>query len=207
MPKKIFHYHNEILADKTVNVVDIFAHDPPNGSTVLFELPSPWYTNDELLERINVAKKNNCKVALDLTWLPVSTNSIKIDLTGIDQIFVSMNKTWPIQMLRPAFRWSRVRINDTQTFNTECCMYTKAPPSVFMKLIEQFNFDYTYKYYQKDFQKICKIFKLSHTSVLWFTKNSQVGHDYAQPIYENFFLDDFVSVTKLLEDKNKFSWQ
>ena len=50
------------------------------------------------------------KIALDLTWLPISNEKIHLDLDGIDQIFFSMNKTWPIDDLRPAYRWSRNKI-------------------------------------------------------------------------------------------------
>lgn len=206
MPKKVYHHHHEILADKKTRTFDVFEHEPPSETTVLFELPSPWYSTEKVLQGIDRAKQNKCKIALDLTWLSMSTADIKIDLQDIDQIFISMNKAWPIQNLRPAFRWSKKRINDTQTFDTEACSYTKVPARAFMKLIEKFGYDFAHDHYVANYKQICEQFELSGTPVLWFTKNADVKHDSENPIYKNFFLDEFVCVVKLLENKNKFFW-
>ena len=136
----MYHIHGEIFYDTDLIRLDPFQKPIPLYADVLLEYPSPWYTNQELDDVIKQAKDKKAKIALDLTWLPVATDEIKLDLNGIDQIFFSMNKAWPIHDLRPAFRWSRERINDRQTFDYEIGMYPKTSVNMFMKLIDKFSF-------------------------------------------------------------------
>ena len=131
---------------------------------------------------------------------------INLDLSGIDQIFFSMNKTWPIHDLRPAFRWSRNKINDKQTFESKWGNYAKVPPNVFLQLIDQFPFDYVYERYNKDTISLCETFDLDRTSVLWFCKHESITHDENEHISRYYYLDDFVCTRKLLEYKDKYFW-
>ena len=52
MPKKMYYYHGEVLTDKNLIVCNPWG--PPIGlyANVLFEYPSPWYTIEELDEKI-----------------------------------------------------------------------------------------------------------------------------------------------------------
>ncbi len=206
MPKKMYYYHGELLEDKNVIRLDPWERPITLNANILFEYPSPWYSTAELNKKIQEAKDQNCKIALDLTWLPVATDTINLDLSGIDQIFFSMNKTWPIHDFRPAFRWSRNRINDKQTFETEWGNYAKVPPNVFLNLIDKFSFDYVYETYKEDTLSLCDTFKLDMTSVLWFCTHASVEHDKNEHISKHYFLDEFVCVRKLLEYKDKYFW-
>ena len=206
MPKKMYYFHGEILQDKSIVVKDVMQDELEEGSNVLFEMPSPWYSTEKLLQKIKDAKDKNCKVALDLTWLPITNDPIDLDLALVDQIYFSMNKTWPIHDLRPAFRWSRERINDAQTFQYEYNSYPKVAANTLFKLINKFNFDYTFDKYCTDAKSICEQFSLATTSVLWFTTHDTVKHDNAEYISSFYFLDDFVCIRKLLDYKNKYWW-
>jgi len=206
MPSKMYYYHGELLEDKKVVRLDPWEQPLPLYANVLFEYPSPWYSTEELNKKIKEAKDKKCKIALDLTWLPVATDMINLDLSGIDQIFFSMNKTWPIHDLRPAFRWSRNKINDKQTFESKWGNYAKVPPNVFLQLIDQFPFDYVYERYNKDTISLCETFDLDRTSVLWFCKHESITHDENEHISRYYYLDDFVCTRKLLEYKDKYFW-
>lgn len=205
MPEKAWHHNRQILADKDIEVGDLFSETPEENSAVLVELPAPWYNDNELIDVIKKAKEHNCYVALDLSWLPACMNNIDIDLNDVDEIFFSMNKCWPITSLRPAMRWSRHRINDSQTFDSEVSIYPKVPVNVLLKLIDIFQFDYTFDKYIENHKEICKTFSLQTTPVLWFTTHDDVTHN--EEIAEShFFLDDFVCVVKLLQHKDYFFW-
>ena len=206
MPEKMYHIHGEIFDDTDLIRLDPFQKPIPLYADVLLEYPSPWYTNQELDDVIKQAKDKKAKIALDLTWLPVATDEIKLDLNGIDQIFFSMNKAWPIHDLRPAFRWSRERINDRQTFDYEIGMYPKTSVNMFMKLIDKFSFDHIYETVKDARAEIMKTFKLEPTSVLWFTKHESAKHDEKGHISKHYFLDEFVCIQKLLDFKDKYFW-
>ena len=205
MPEKVYHFNKQILADKNVKIVDLFPDEPEEGSRVLLELPTPWYNDSRVVDMIEKAKDKNCHIAIDLTWLPICMDRIDIDLTGIDEVYFSMNKCWPVHSLRPALRWSKSRINDTQTFDSQRAEYPKIPFHVLLKLIDKFEFDYSFDKFVQNQKHLCKIFQLEPTSVLWFTKKNHTKQ--TENIMEpHFFLDDFVCVTKLLEHSSKYFW-
>ena len=203
MPSKMYHMHGELFEGTDPIRLDPFERPIPLYADVLLEYPSPWYTNEELDNLIKLAKDKKAKIALDLTWLPVATDKIQLDLNGIDQIFFSMNKAWPIHDFRPAFRWSRDRINDRQTHDTD-----KVSPSanMFMKLIDKFTFGHVYNTNKDPRAEIMQTFNLEPTSVLWFTKHESALHDEKGHISKHYFLDEFVCIQKLLDFKGKYFW-
>ena len=206
MPPKMYHMHGELFDETELIRVNPLERPIPLYANVLLEYPSPWYTNEELDNVIKLAKEKQAKIALDLTWLPVATDKIELDLDGIDQIFFSMNKAWPIHDLRPAFRWSRERINDRQTYDYEIGMYPKTSANIFMKLIDKFSFGYTYNTNKDPVADIMQTFDLKPTSVLWFTKHPSAVHDTKGHISQHYFLDEFVCIQKLLDFKGKYFW-
>jgi len=206
MPKKMYYFYGEVLQDKNISVRDLMSETLEPESNVMLELPSPWYDTQLILDKIQEAKNKRCKVAVDLTWLPGSTDTVDIDLDMLDQVFFSMNKTWPIHDVRPAFRWSKQRINDSQTFQYEYSSYPKVGANLFMKLIDSFPLDYIYNKYKDQAQSIRDLFALEKTSVLWFTKHELYQHDNNKHISEYYFLDDFVCIRKLLDYHGKYFW-
>jgi len=204
MPKKMYFLNGEMLTGRMVK--DVFTDEIKPKSNVIFEYPSPWYSNEQLDSKIKEAKDLGCYIALDLTWLPMAHGNIKIDLDGIDEVFMSMNKAWPVQDIRPAFRWSRKILKDDLDLQLEYCSYTKINVQVFMKLLEKYGIDYTYDRYEKDADYICEKFNLNKTSVLWFTKHPDYKHDQECHISDYYYLDDFVCIRELLAHKGKYMW-
>ena len=206
IPSKTHFFNLEMLEDKNVDVKDVFEDEITEGSTVFFEYPSPWYENSSIANKINEAKNKNCTVALDLTWLPMSNENINLELSYIDQIFFSMTKTWPLTDFRPGWRWSKHRINDFQTIGSTYGYYTKAPAMLFMRLIDQFSFDFVYQKHEKSAKEINAMFELTPTNILWFSKHQSVKHDDAKHISNHYYLDEFVCIKKLLDFKGKYWW-
>ena len=206
LPTKIYYFYREILQDKDVIIKDLFTDDIEENSKVIFELPSPWYTTKDIKNKIKEARLKNCTIALDLTWMPVSNDLIELDLSEVDQIFFSMNKTWPIQDFRPAFRWSQTHINDAATFQWEHCTYPKISANVFMNLMKSYKLDYVYDKYKPIAERLMTMFDLRPTSVLWFTLHDHVKHDPKKHIWPGYFLDDFVCLRKLLDYQGKYFW-
>ena len=159
-----------------------------------------------LKDKIRELKQKNCSVALDLTWLSISNDHIDLDLNDVDEIYFSMNKTWPIQDFRPAFRWSKTRVNDAATFQWDHCTYPKISANVFMKLMQSYSLDYVYDKYKPIAKDIMEKFELEPTCVLWFTRHKDIKHDYENPIWPFYFLDDFVCLRKLLDYHGKYFW-
>ena len=205
MPQKMYHHNRQILEGKDTIVKDLDMDRIIPESTLLLELPSPWHSDEQILKAIKQAKEKDCYIAIDLSWLPVCMEKIQFDAFDVDEIFFSMNKCWPIHSVRPSVRWSKQRINDSQTFDTEVSIYPKIPINVMYKLIDRFSFDYSFDLYINDYRDICKRFDLKSTSVLWFTTHEDVTHD-GEIMEPFFYLDDFVCVVNLLANKNKFFW-
>ena len=130
MQGKNISFIGEVLNDSVDNIKDPYNDTIEQGAEILLEFPSPWYSIEQTQKVIQQAKKKGCKIALDLIWLPVINHPVEIDLSLVDEIFFSMNKTWPIHDIRPGFRWSKERVNDWQTLQTEHCSYQKIQPNI-----------------------------------------------------------------------------
>lgn len=202
---KYYYFIGEIIKNTNIEIKNIFEEIEEN-QTVLFEYPNPWYSNENMLEKIEEARKKHCYIGLDLTWAPIATNFIELDLNLFDEVYFSMNKTWPINDMRPAWRWSKKTINDAINFQQNWNYYQRLQPNIFLELIKKFTVDHTYKKYINDIKNINKMFDLSKTEVLWFTKNNITKDSEKGYISDYYFLDDFVCIRKLLDHKGKFFW-
>jgi hypothetical protein len=207
MTQKIFWWNNEFLKSRTTKLNSLLEEGTHLGSDVLIEFPSPWYTDNYIKSVIHNAKQKNCTIAVDLTWLPMIEHPVHLDLSDVDEVYFSMNKSWPLIDLRPAFRWSRTKINDAQTFNTQHCVYPKIPYNIISRLVDQFSIDWTYNYYKQEVDHILQQFDLEKTNILWFTKsrnmlNKNVGKD----VSDYYHLGEFICIAELLHHKGKYFW-
>jgi len=202
---KYYYFIGELLKKTDIKICNSF-ENIENNQRVLFEYPSPWYSNKTIENKIAEAKSKNCYVGVDLTWAPVATNIIDLDLDLVDEVYFSMNKAWPINDLRPSWRWSKTAINDAISFQQNWNYYQKPQPNIFLKLIQYFACDYTYKKYIKDIVEINEKFNLDPTEVLWFTKNDVTKLGEKGHISEHYFLDEFVCIRKLIDHKGEYFW-
>ncbi len=202
--KKAYYFYRYFDTNKN-KLKDLFDDELIENSHVLLEFPTLYYTKEQLQLKIKEAKSKNCTIALDLTWLPISIEDIDIDLTDIDEIYFSMNKTWPVDDIRPAWRWSKQKIKDSITFEMEITIYPKIPANLFMHLLEKFSLDYVYDKYKDKVQDLRRTFDLTQSPILWFTKHkSYVRND--PPIFPGYYMDEYVCVRKLLDHKDKHWW-
>jgi hypothetical protein len=204
LPNKAYYFYR-YFENNSHKLKDVFKDDIQPDSHVLFELPTLYYPNEEILEKIKEAKQKNCTIALDLTWLPISVDNIEIDLDLVDELYFSMNKTWPVDDIRPAWRWSKQKIKDASSFEMEITIYPKIPANLFMHLLEMFPFDFVYDRYEKQVESLRSQFDLEQSPVLWFTKHESVKH-YDNPIFPGYYMDEFVCLRKLLDFKDKYWW-
>ena len=204
LPKKAYYFYR-YFENNNHKLKDVFNDAIEPNSHVLFELPTLYYSSEEIIEKIKEAKQKNCTIALDLTWLPISVANIEIDLDLVDEVYFSMNKTWPVDDIRPAWRWSKQKIKDASSFEMEITIYPKIPANLFMKLMESFSFDYVHDKYVKQVESLRKRFDLTQSPVLWFTKHKSVKHD-NNPIFPGYYMDEFVCLRKLLDFKDKYWW-
>lgn len=204
LPKKAYYFYR-YFENNNHKLKDVFNDTIEPNSHVLFELPTLYYSSEEIIEKIKEAKQKNCTIALDLTWLPISVANIEIDLALVDEVYFSMNKTWPVDDIRPAWRWSKQKIKDASSFEMEITIYPKIPANLFMKLMESFSFDYVHDKYVKQVESLRKKFDLTQSPVLWFTKHKSVKHD-NNPIFPGYYMDEFVCLRKLLDFKDKYWW-
>ena len=175
-PEKIYQFIGEISEDKNIRYQDIFGEIKQN-SVLYLELPSPWYTNERLMQIVKEARNKNCYIVVDLIWCPIATNKIDIDLDLFDEVLFSMNKAWPINHLRPAIRWSKNNINDISSYTNKWGYHPKVEANVFLDCIRKFSYDYTFNKYEKDAEEIRDTFSLQPTEVLWFTKHDSYKHN------------------------------
>jgi len=204
LPKKAYYFYR-YFGNNNHKLKDVFNDTIEPNSHVLFELPTLYYSSEEIVEKIKEAKQKNCTIALDLTWLPISVANIEIDLALVDEVYFSMNKTWPVDDIRPAWRWSKQKIKDASSFEMEITIYPKIPANLFMKLMKSFSFDYVHDKYVKQVESLRKRFNLTQSPVLWFTKHESVKHD-NNPIFPGYYMDEFVCLRKLLDFKDKYWW-
>lgn len=203
--KKYF-FVGELLDAQDKIVKDPYVDEIENDSDILLEFPSPWYPVSETQEIISKAKDKSCRIALDLIWLPLITHNVDIDLSQVDEIYFSMNKTWPIYEIRPAFRWSKNRINDLQTLQYEHCTYNKLAPNIFFEIMKRFSVDYVHDRHKNTVEHLCKMFSLDKTNVLIFALGQDDRHDYEGHTSKHLNLDEFVCLRKLIDYQGKYFW-
>ena len=203
--KKYF-FVGELLDGQDKTAKDPYVDEIDNDSDILLEFPSPWYPVSKTQEIINKAKDKGCRIALDLIWLPLITHNVDIDLSQVDEIYFSMNKTWPIYDIRPAFRWSKHRINDLPTLQYEHCTYHKLHPNIFFEIMKRFSFDYVHDKHKNTVEHLCQMFSLDKTNVLIFALGKDDRHDYEGHTSKHNHLDEFVCLKKLIDHQGKYFW-
>ena len=175
------------------------------GSAVVIELPTPNHDMSTVLKFLNECKKKSCYVALDMTFLPVYIGEhLKIDLNGIDEVWFSMNKTWPISDLRPSLRYSNTKINDMHQISQSKNAHNKVVGNVLKHCIKQFNFDYTFDKHIDAVKSICDTFDLQITNNLWLGYKKNIIWKHMPSANWNY--NNLIGLHGLIENKSQFFW-
>ena len=203
---KYYYYLGEITKQKNIEFKNFFNGISP-GSTVLVEFPNPWHSNEDMLQIISEARKKDCYIAVDLIWCPIASRNIDLDMSLFDEVYFSMNKAWPLQHIRPAWRWSKKKIHDSSTFQHDWNYVQKPQPNIFLKCIEKFSIDYAFEYWKDSCDNIMSTFDLEGTEVLWFTRKENFNYDkFKKYTSEHYSIGDFVCIRKLLDHRNEYFW-
>ena len=203
---KYYYYLGEVTRHKQVKFKNFFDGIEEN-SKVLVEFPNPWHSNEDMMEIVKEARNKNCYVAVDLIWCPIASRKIDLDLSLFDEVYFSMNKAWPLQHIRPAWRWSKEKIYDSSTFQHEWNYVQKPQPNIFLKCIKKFSLDHAFEYWHESCDKIRNIFDLDETEVLWFTKKENFNYEqFKEHTSEHYSIGDFVCIRKLLDHRNEYFW-
>ena len=175
------------------------------NSTVIIEFPTPNHNESDVLKFITDCKQKNCYIALDMTFLPVYIGKhLDLDLIGIDEIWFSMNKTWPINDIRPCLRYSNKQVPDMHTVSQDKNAHNKISANVLYSCINKFNFDYTYDAHINTVESICEQFAIAKTNNLWLAQRHNTVWTHMPSKYWNY--DNFIGLHGLIENKSKYFW-
>lgn len=205
--KNTYYYNFEMLDAKKSTIFDVVHPlECQAGETVLIEYPTPHYSINELNDIIKKCISNKCYLAIDLTLLPITNQSIEIDLSPFDEVYFSMNKALPIDDLRSAIRFSKTEIHDHYSIMQKQRYYNRIGANLFLKFINNFDLDYVYNKHNGNIDNINKTFNLTKTNLLWLSKSSEYKNpiDHMPSKYYNF--NKLISISKLIENKGKFFW-
>ena len=178
--------------------------DAPAGSLVIMELPTPHHTTEHVSEQISLAKSRGHYVAVDMTFLPVSTTAIEVDLTDVDEVWVSMNKAWDTGDLRPAWRFSRTPRPDALTLAHERSRYNRDSMAAWQHIITTRTYDDVALRNLALYQHVCGVFGLSQTNNMLVARLNGVTWE---PMYtKNWNYNGLVGTHGLIGTHGKHFW-
>jgi len=178
--------------------------DAPPGSLAIMELPTPHYTVEQVSQQISLAKSRGHYVAVDMTFLPVSTMDVEVDLTDADEVWISMNKAWNTGDLRPAWRFSRTPRPDALTLAHERSRYNRDSMAAWKHIIASRGYDEVVLRNLSVYKHVCDVFGLAETNNMLVARLPGVKWE---PMYtENWNYNDLVGTHNLIAHKGRHFW-
>jgi hypothetical protein len=174
------------------------------NTTVILELPTPNHKSKDVTKLINNCKGMGCTIALDLTYLPVSTENVTVDLSKVHEFWFSMNKTWPIAEIRPTIRTSMKPIDDVHSYAQRKNVHNRIAGNTLKNCIRKFDFDHTYRKYSQTSESIIDRFNVSNTNNLWLAHKDDVYWSHMPTKYWNYH--NFIGLQSLIENQGKYFW-
>lgn len=173
--KNEYWYVKEISKDNKTYHLDVDNIVP--NSFVMVSVPHS-YLGENMNELILKAKSQNCYVAVDLTYAPLCTQPIEINFDCVDECWISLNKTWPLQTLRNGFRFAKKQIDDPISWMSSMPLTNRIGGGVVYKVMQNFSINYIVENYYQIMEKIIKHCNLQQTNILTVAQS----HD-----YKNYF--------------------
>ena len=178
--------------------------DAPPGALVIIELPTPQHDTAYVTDQITQAKARGHRVAVDTTFLPVATETVTVDLSNVDEVWISANKVWNTGDLRPAWRFSREPVPDALTLVHSRCRYNHASLSAWNYIISTHRYDQLVQQHLPTYQHVCEVFGLEPTNNLLAARRDNTTWE---PMYtNNWNYNNLIGTHKLIQNHGKYFW-
>jgi hypothetical protein len=178
--------------------------DAPPGALCIIELPTPQHDTAYVTAQITKAKARGHRVAVDLTFLPVATETVIVDLSNVDEVWISANKAWNTGDLRPAWRFSREPVPDALTLVHSRGRYNNASLSALSYMISTYRYDQLVEQHLPTYHHVCKVFDLTPTSNLLAAGRANTTWE---PMYtDNWNYNGLIGTHNLIHTHGKYFW-
>ena len=178
--------------------------DDPESHWVIIELPNPQNSVEHTVSLMERAHSRGQRVAVDLTYLPVSTQSISHTLSMADEVWVSMNKAYRTGDLRPAWRFSREPVPDGLTLSHQRGTYNRTSMKAWRHIIENNQIDEVSRRHMSTYRSVCDRFDLGETNNILAARKPGVVWE---PMYTpNWNYNDLIGTHNLIAQAGKHFW-
>lgn len=176
----------------------------PQDAMVIIELPTPQHDTAHVTEQIALAKAAGHRVAVDMTFLPVATEKVHVDLADVDEIWISANKAWNTAHLRPAWRFSREPIADALTLAHSRSRYNPTSLAAWEHIVTSFHYDTVFNSHMATYRHVCEVFNLAPTNNLLVARLENVTWE---PMYtDNWNYNNLIGTHNLIHTHGKHFW-
>lgn len=174
------------------------------GTWIIIELPNPQNSVEHTLELMQRAHERGQRVAVDLTYLPVSSQTIEVDLSRADEVWVSMNKAYRTGDLRPAWRFSREAVPDGLTLAHVRGTYNRTSMRAWRHIVENNTMDSVVRRHGDTYRRVCDRFDLTETNNILAARKPGVVWE---PMYTpNWNYNDLIGTHNLIAEAGKHFW-
>jgi len=178
--------------------------EAPSGALCIMELPTPQHDTSYVTSQISQAKAQGHRVAVDMTFLPVATQTITIDLSEVDEVWISANKIWNTGDLRPAWRFSREPVPDALTLIHSRGRYNNASLSAWNYMISKHRYDQLIEKHLHTYHHVCGVFGLETTNNLLVAKRPNTIWE---PMYtDKWNYNNLIGTHNLIHTHGRYSW-
>lgn len=176
----------------------------PQDALFIVELPTPQHDTTHVTEQMAMAKSTGHRVVVDMTFLPVATEKVHVDLSHADEIWVSANKAWNTGHLRPAWRFSREPVSDALTLAHSRTRYNPASLRAWHHIVTSYEYDTVVDQHLPTYNHICEVFDLTPTNNLLVARREDIVWE---PMYtDNWNYNNLIGTHNLIHTHGKHFW-
>jgi hypothetical protein len=177
---------------------------PQEPSLCILELPTPHHPTTEVTRLIGELKDMGHRVVIDMTFMPVARERITVDVSGADEIWISMNKAWDTGSLRPAWRFSHEPVPDPLTLAHQRQRYSQDALAAWCHMVEAHGYDDVFDQHAATYDRVCARFDLTPTNNLLAARKKGITWE---PMYTpNWNYNDLVGTHNLIAHRDRHFW-
>ena len=176
----------------------------PQDAMVIIELPTPQHDTAHVTEQIALAKAAGHRVAVDMTFLPVATEKVHVDLADMDEIWISANKAWNTGALRPAWRFSREPVSDALTLAHSRTRYNPDSLRAWHHIVSSYTYDTVADRHLPTYRHICEVFGLAPTNNMLAARRENVTWEHMYT--DNWNYNNLIGTHNLIHTHGKHFW-